>query len=307
MKTGCLFVNIKDEYHSNNYLKDNDEFFVPNAINSFKKWHPEVEVHYINNDNLQEYCDRLGLEEMYNHVALTRLFLAIGLTKHYQYDKIFILGIDTVTCSRLEELINDNESDAIYTLGSPQYVETEHWRSPIIEFRENDRIYRDVAFINGDIACYNNVETIELVHNITLEYWHDQVDQGAMNILYINQEKYNKKVKIADFPYYKSPVVYNSRSKGVVGGYCLVRGKVLNGRKGSVISDVYPSTEFYVSENGLYTKDHKQVRVFHYSEGLGYRTEEDDLSYEEQVYEMKNMWFNEETKQFLKEQCNCVF
>jgi hypothetical protein len=145
MKIGCLFVNIKDEYYSNNYLKDNDEFFVPNAINSFKKWHPEVEIHYVNDDNLQEYCSILGLEEIYNHVSLLRLLLAIGLTKYYQYDKIFILGIDTITCSKLEEFINDNENDAIYTLGPPQYVETEYWRSPILEFKEENEIYRDVA------------------------------------------------------------------------------------------------------------------------------------------------------------------
>jgi hypothetical protein len=307
MKVGCLFVNINDDYFNNNYTKDNDEFFVPNAINSFKKWHPDVEVHYINNNNLQEYCDILGFEEMYNSVVLIRMLLAIGLIKYHQYDKMFILGIDTLTCSRLEEFLNDNESDAIYTLGPPQYVETEHWKSPIVEFREEDIVYRDVAFINGDIACYNNSDTIELVLNLTVEKWNAQMDQSTMNYLYINQKEYNKKIKIVDFPYYKSPVVYNVRSKGVIGGYCLIRGKVLNGRRGSVISDRYPMLDFYVKENQLYTKDQKQIRIFHYCEGLGYRTEEDEMTYEEQINEMKTIWFNKETIDFLKNTCNCVF
>jgi hypothetical protein len=308
MKIGCLFINISDDYYvNNNYLKDNDEFFIPNAINSFKKWHPEIEVHYVNNDNLQEYCKKLGLEEIYNHISLIRLSLVIGLMKYYQYDKIFFLGIDTITCSRLEEFLNDNESDAIYTLGPPQYVETEYWKSPIIEFKEENGIYRDVAFINGDVACYNNVDTIELVRNLTIEKWHGHVDQGTMNYLYINQNEYNKKVKIVDFPYYKSPVVYNVRSKGVVGGYCLVRGNVLSGRNGSIISTRYPMLDFYIDNNQLYTKDHKQIRVFHYCEGLSIRTNNDEMSYEESVNEIKTMWFNPDTISFFKEQCNCIF
>lgn len=307
MKVGCLFVNINDDYFNNNYTKDNDEFFVPNAINSFKKWHPDVEVHYINNNNLQEYCDILGFKEMYNSVVLIRLLLAMGLMKHYQYDKIIILGIDTITCSRLEEFLNDNENDALYTLGPPQLSETEYWRSPVIEFREENTVYRDVAFINGDIACYNNPDTIELALNLTVEKWNAQMDQSTMNYLYINQNEYNKKVKIVDFPYYKSPVVYNVRSKGVIGGYCLIRGKVLDGRRGNIISDRYPMLDFYIQNNSLYTKDHKQIRTFHYCEGLGYRTDEDEMTYEEQINEMKTMWFNKETIEFFKNECSCIF
>ncbi len=46
MKVGCLFVNVNDDYYANNnYIKDNETFFIPNAVNSFKKWHPEIEVH----------------------------------------------------------------------------------------------------------------------------------------------------------------------------------------------------------------------------------------------------------------------
>ena len=306
-KIGCLFVNVTDEYYSNNYLEDNDEFFVPNAINSFKKWNPEVEVHYVNNDNLAEYCQILNLEELYNHVSLIRLSLLKGLMNYYQYDKIMFLGIDTITCAPLNEFIDNDEDDAIFTLGSPQMVQNKYWQTQITEFKENDQTYIDVSFINGDVACYNNINTIELVIDLTLKYWTDHVDQGTMNFLYINQNQYNKKVKIVDYPYYKSPVVYNIRSKGVVGGYCLIKGKVLNGRNGDVISDRYPMLDFYIKENKLYTKDNKHIKVFNFCEGLSLKTDEEEQSYSEAVYEIKNTWFNEETKKFLKDQCNCNY
>lgn len=307
MKIGCLFVNITDDYYPNNYLKDNETFFIPNAINSFKKWNPEIEVHYVHNNNLPEYCKELNIEELHNHVGLIRLSLMSALVKKYQYDKIITLGIDTITCAKLDEFINDNENDAIYTLGVSHPVQTRYWSSPAEQFYENGQNIVDIANINGDISCYNNYETIDELINIVLEYWDEQVDQGGMNYLYINQNKYNKKIKIVDYPYHKSDVVYNIRSKGVIGGYCLVKGKVLNGRKGQVISDRYPMLDFYVKDNKLFTKDNKHIKVFHICEGLSYRTEEDELSYDESVNEIKTMWFNAETIEFFKNQCKCNF
>jgi hypothetical protein len=261
----------------------------------------------INDNNIKEYCDKLGIEEMYNHISLIRLSLTIELMKYYQYDKILFLGIDTITCDRLDELLEDNENDAIYTLGPPQYIETEYWSSPVVTFEENGKTHTDIAFINGDIACYNNLDTIELVRKLTLEKWHGHVDQGTMNFLYINQKEYNKKIRIVDFPYYKSSVVYNVRSKGVIGGYCLIRGKVLNGRRGQVISDRYPMLDFYIDKDKLYTKDHKQIKVFHYCEGLSLKTDDDEMGYEEAVNEIKTMWFNKETIEFFKNKCKCLF
>jgi hypothetical protein len=116
-----------------------------------------------------------------------------------------------------------------------------------------------------------------------------------------------KKIKIVDYPYHKSNVVYNIRSKGVIGGYCLVKGKVLNGRKGQVISDRYPMLDFYVKDNKLFTKDNKHIKIFHICEGLSYRTEEDELTYDESVNEIKTIWFNVETIEFFKNQCKCNF
>ena len=71
MKVGCIFLNIKfnyDDVEFKNYA--NDDFFIPNAINSFKKWHPDIGVHYINDNNLNDYLVELGIEEYYDNPGL---------------------------------------------------------------------------------------------------------------------------------------------------------------------------------------------------------------------------------------------
>ena len=59
-----------------------------------------------------------------------------------------------------------------------------------------------------------------------------------------------------------------------------------------------------MKDNKLFTKDNKQIKVFHYAEALGVKTKEE---YNETLYEIKNKWFNFETIQFLETQCNCKF
>ena len=308
MKIGCIFLNIKfnyDDIEFQNYA--NDDFFIPNAINSFKKWHPEIEVHYINDDNLNEYLVKLNIEEYYDNPGLMKVHISKELMRVYSYDKLISLGIDTITCSRLDEFLNNNTDDLICTLGAPQQVTTDYYTTPFCTFKEEENTYSDIAAINGDVICFNKKSSADMLYDISIKYWTNHAEQGGMNYCYINQEELGIKVSIVDFPYYKSKVVYNVRSKGVIGGYCLVRGKVLNGRRGQVVSDIYPSLEFYINEDKLFTKDNKQIKIFHFAEGLGVRTNEDELSYDEAVNEMKTMWFNKETIKFFQNQCNCKF
>jgi hypothetical protein len=74
--------------------------------------------------------------------------------------------------------------------------------------------------------------------------------------------------------------------------------------KSRVIGDVYPTSTYHIKDNKLFTLDNKQIKVFHYAEALGVKTKEE---YNETLYEMKTLWFNKETKEFLKEQCNMNF
>jgi len=71
-KIGCVFLQISN-HEGDNYQKD--DFFAPNAINSFKKWHPEVDIHHITNDNFNSYLKDLSITEYYDAVGLIRVYI----------------------------------------------------------------------------------------------------------------------------------------------------------------------------------------------------------------------------------------
>jgi hypothetical protein len=212
-----------------------------------------------------------------------------------------MLGLDTFTCSYLDEFINNNIDDMICSSGPPySFIRTEYWEPKVVD--------QDVDFINADVACFNNVKAADMLINKSIEFWTNHAEQGGMNYIYQNQKSLDIKVSIVDFPYSKTKSLYNVRSKGpACGGYQMIKGKLLNGRQGQVIGDVYPTSTYYVEDNKLFTSDNKQIKVFHYAEGLGARTPEDEQTYDEAVNEMKTMWFNNKTIEFLEKQCDCKF
>ena len=187
--------------------------------------------------------------------------------------------------------------------------ETDYWSPQIENFHYNGITYQDVSFINADVTCFNSLKGAETVYENSIKYWTTQAEQGGLNYCYINQEKLNLKVSIVDFPYITSNSLYNVRSKGqACGGNQMYKGKLYNGdykdSTSTPIGDIYPTSEYYVKDNKLFTKDNKQIKVFHYAEALGVKTKEE---YNETLNEIKNIWFNGETKQFLIKKCNCKF
>jgi hypothetical protein len=306
-KIACFFLNI-----TNNELKNfkKDDFFAPNSINSFKKWHPEIEIHYVTNDNITDYLKRLGITEYYDNIGLVRVHIIKELMKQENYTKIIMLGLDTFTCAPLDEFLNNTTSDLICSSGPPYtFLKTEYWEPKIVQFEFNNQIYQDVDFINADVVCFNSLKGAEMVYEKSLEFWTDHSEQGGMNYCYQNQGNLDMKVDIVDFPYLKSLSLYNVRSKGIAcGGNQMHKGNLYSGNykdlNNRVVGNVYPTYEYYVKDNKLFTKDHKQIKVFHYAEALGVKTKEE---YDETLYEIKNEWFNPETIEFLETQCNCKF
>ena len=295
-------------HDAKNFSEDN--FFTPNAINSFTKWHPDVDLIFINNDNFQNYLKELNITEYYDHIGIVRIHIIKELLKQKYYDKIIMLGADTFTCSRLDEFIDNDNADMICSSGPPYlFLKTEYWEPKIVKFTFNNQIYSDVDFINADVMCINNAKTAELLYEKSIEFWTDHAEQGGMNYLNQNQDTLKVKIEIVDFPYLKTNVLYNVRSKGIAcGGNQMYQGKLYNGNykdfNNSVVSDVYPTSTYYVKDNKLYTNDHKQIKVFHYAEALGIKTKEE---YNEILNEIKTIWFNTQTIEFLTNQCNCKF
>jgi hypothetical protein len=306
-KIACFFLNITN-HEGENFKKD--DFFAPNSVNSFKKWHPEIEIIYVTNDNMGDYLKRLNITEYYDSVGHVRVHIIKELMKQENYTKIIMLGLDTFTCALLDEFLNNTTADLICSSGPPYpFLKTEYWAPKIIEFEYNNKTYQDVDFINADVVCFNSLKGAEMVYKKSLEFWTGHAEQGGMNYCYQNQKDLDIVVEIVDFPYITSNSLYNVRSKGqACGGNQMHQGKLYSGNykdpNSRAIGNVYPTYEYYIKDNKLFTKDNKQIKVFHYAEALGVKTKEE---YNETLYEIKNKWFNSETIKFLETQCNCNF
>jgi hypothetical protein len=307
-KVACTFFNISNDEFKN---YDNDTFFAPNAINSFKKFHPDVEVHYITDENWKDYLSELSISEYFDNIGLVRIHIIKELMKVRGYDKVIMLGIDTFTCSRLDEFLDNDTPDMICSSGPPYRMSTEYWTPPVIDTEFEGKVYKDVAFINADVTCFNNIKAAEVLYETSIKYWTNHAEQGGMNYCFSNQQEVGISVGLVDFPYINTKVLYNVRSKGKAhGGFQMVRGKLLEGKGGAVVGDKYPTQEYYVDNNRLFTKDNKQIKVFHYAESLITRPKvstDSELSYDEQLNEIKTMWFNKETIVFLENVCDCKF
>jgi len=269
------------------------------AINSFKKFHPNVDIFFITNENVNEYINLFETKEpvdLYQNVGIFKYIMSYHIMNYYGYDKIMSLGIDTVTCGYLDEFMNDN-TDILATLNYPCQDSTEYWTTPYFKFNHNNQEFYDHANINADVVCFNNKKALKSIIDLSISHFTHFAEQGALNEMAWVNKSYE--IKIVDFPYPISKVVYNARSKGVFGTEMIKNGKL----KKCGIYDGQPSpiSKWYVKDNELYTSDDKKIKVFHYVEALGMRTESDFYN---TVNDFKT-WFNQETIEFFKKTCNC--
>lgn len=263
------------------------------AINSFKKFHPDVDLFHISEHNGDEYAATKSLQ-LVGHGAYKYLLAAEIMIKH-KYDKIIVLGADTITCSRLDEFIN-GEEDILATLDYPYLLQ-----DPIGFALTPD----SETHVNADVVCFNNVEAILDIVSLASNF-KDYGEQGALNYV-LWCEDYDYSFKIVDGPYRDSKVVYNVRSKGNI---CLPHEY----QDHSATTGVPPKfqryekpwgkylNKFYVENNKLLTSSGKHVKVWHYCDAFGNMPEEMFIKL------MNNYicnWFNEETKTFFKQECDC--
>jgi len=300
MKIGCLIAQVT---LSENYLELMDnidqsryEALAKCAINSLSKHHPEIDLHYVNDFNFLEYYEKYFKSyDLINHVGIVRYMLAYDIMLQNNYDKMIILGCDVIVCSTLDEFINNNE-DVLATLNYPCQESTEYFTTPYFEISPG--VY-DHGNINADIVCFNNPTALKKVIDLSIEHFTHFGEQGALNELAWVDKSHS--VKIVDFPYPTSLVVYNARSKGVFGTNMIVNG-VLAKHGPPLDGTPSPLKHFYVNNNKLYTGDNKQIKCFHFVEGLGGRSDEE---FDAIMNDFKYKWFNEDTIKFFKEECDC--
>ena len=299
MKIGCLITQVT--LPGNSFTVEGVDQARYNelaqcSLNSFKKFHPDVELHYVNDLNLSEYHEKYFKSfDLVDHIGIVRYMLAYDMMLQNNYDKMIILGCDTITCDRMDEFINNNE-DVLATLNYPCQESTDYCTTPYFEISPG--VY-DHGNINADVVCFNNPAALKKVIDLSVEHFNYFAEQGALNELAWVDKSYS--VKIVDFPYPTSPVVYNARSKGVFGTNMIVNG-VLAKHGPPLDGTPSPLKRFYVNNNKLYTGDHKQIKCFHFVEGLGGRSDEE---FNAIMNDFKYKWFNEDTIKFFKEQCGC--
>ena len=262
------------------------------AINSFKKFHPDVDLYHVNDENGHEYNATKHLKKV--GYGAYKYLLAAEIMLKKKYDKIIILGADTITCSRLDEFI-DNDEDILATLDYPYrlYIPGIGHITPDSE-----------THLNADVICFNNVEPILEMVKIANKF-RNYAEQGALNHI-VWSGQYNFNTKIVDGPYKTSKVAYNVRSKG---NMCLP----FEYQDHSLTTGVPPKypphekpwgeplSKFYVQDEKLFTGDGKQIKVWHYCDGLGAHG---TTTFEKIVNNYIFKWFNEDTKKFFKDYCN---
>lgn len=299
MKIACLItqISLPDNVHEPMNEIDQRRYdpLAECAVRSFKKFHPEVDLIYVDDNNFPDYFEKyFDRYDLINHVGIVRFMLASEIMKKDGYDKVIILGCDTITCSYLHEFIDDNHSPVIGTLNYQVVEETEYWKSEVYRFDD----YLDVLNINADVVCFNSLPALDKVIELATEHFSHYGEQGALNELALVDKSYA--VSLPEFPYHFSDVVYNARSKGVPGTSMIVKGKLA--KHGPRDGEPAPTTMFYVKDDKLFTHDNKQIKVWHYVEGLGGRP---DSEFNEILDDFRQNWFNNETKKFFIERCDC--
>lgn len=268
-ETVCVIFSDSDRYNK----------LAKCSYQSFNHFHSnEVDTYVINQNNI----NMLESNKFFGQVSpgILKYIICHEIFSKSGAKKLISLGADTITCARLDEFMDNNE-DILATLDYPYQIQTPRVFSPDAE-----------THVNADVVCFNNKDA--LVDVINCAFHHDYYfEQGGLNeVLWSGRhDRFSK--RIVDYPYRESSVVYNARAKGNL--------IAMTGTK--------PWTEFvqkfHIKDGKLFTGLHinnpivdKQVKVFHYCEGLGTLNNE---KFEEIINDWTNVHFNSETKEFLKE------
>jgi len=264
------------------------------AIDSFKKWHPDIETIYINDDNLLEYLHLFGDAKISNNAVVQKLILALESMKYYNANKLIILDIDLIVCARLTEMLEDDTTDMLLSMNYNRYETTEFWAPPkYVMQTQNGQTFEEILNINTGVMCFNNINALSRAVELCLIHPTIFGEQGAINELAVMEQSYS--YKMLDGPYIMSSVAYNVKSKGVDESGLIFDIAEYNPTKSYI-------RNWYVKDNKLYTPDHKQIKVWHIAEGFHGRPDED---FKQLTYRYKNKLFNPATIEFFETECNC--
>lgn len=256
------------------------KFWLNNSVSSFKKWHPDIDVKVFVDSDFKEFTldnEVLGPVRLQ---AIKRLF-AEG------YDRVIMLGLDTITTGRMTELLADTTTPIIGVYEGSCSTHTELTENLI--FFNPYRCMFEVQHIGADTILINHVCGIDK----WLEYmkkYPEFNDYQAINM--INKEIPGF-IKIVDFPYAVSQFTYSLAALGAIGSACYRDGNdgLYFGFDGPKISDILPTQSFVVRGDTLYNHEGKRVKNMHFCC--------------EMKYIPFDKMFNQDVLNFFTEHCDC--
>lgn len=299
------------------YTDDRYDGLVSNVRNSFLKFNGEEADYYqIDYTNQEEYNKLLQYYEYAPETFLMQYIYAYEIMKKYNYEKVIILGSDTIVCSRLDEFLDNDTTPVLASLNYYIQESTDTWITPkiLVELPDGSKIEEHLN-LNADVICFNSAEALAKVIQISIEnYTHFSIQGGLNQLAWIDK---SFDVQVVDAPYPLSKVVYNARSKGVPRLDMINKGVIMNcwphnvhgfdpqwlQERGLIDGKLSPMHKWYVEDSKLYTHDGKQIKCFHFVEGLGGRPLE---KFNELLDDFRTNWFNKETIEFFKQECNCT-
>lgn len=302
------------------------------AVNSFKKWHPDIPVYV----NTEDYDPSIP-------VGINRYSRVLEVALKYQFTRVIILGADTVTCSRLDEFLREDNADILCTLDHPQQLaypsnefvidesippdangyyrskppETASFITPSVSSSDGEV---DHLMVNADVVCFSNLKALDIVIKLGINYYKyiqklakdngvvnseefvdertHYAEQGALNMLIHGHPTLEIPQEftwgIVDAPHFQSNIIYNARAKGNV---------VFKIGDDNRECFAKYTNKMYVKNNKLYSRDNKQIKVWHYCDGFGAIP---TLSqFEDRINNWITNLFNKQTKKFFNNNCDC--
>lgn len=255
MKIACSFFYTDDRYK---HLADV-------AIKSFKTWHPDIDVFIFDKNNIDS-------EMVYDYSAGYCKFYYASTLFDKGYTKVISLGVDTITCSRLTEMINSSED----VLVSLDFNHSHIFNNVVINSHE---------WFNADVICFNNKNLIDdiltLMRDITISKF---FEQGLLcQILKVQPNKYTHKVLDVE----DNTGVYNGRLFYYDENYS----------KSFHQNYPYP---LRIENNELVSPLNKKIKVIHMVEGFGVSNKDVFIN---KVNLCKVGMFNDETKSYFINNC----
>ena len=161
VKIGCLIYAYGSGY----------ERLAQCARDSFAKFHPDVKTIVVTDKTIDEYDVSKDFDDTYfGYHGIYRYAIALEIMKKNDYDKMIILGADTVTCARLTEFIDENDIDILatsdadyqtsffYKPENSDFTDILHGPMKVDFDKDAGMDYEYVRIFNGAAAGFHNLQ-----------------------------------------------------------------------------------------------------------------------------------------------------